>query len=449
VTVAAQATVRSDLAALLGEGQVRSDEASRLAGMVDGMLPQFAVIPTAAEQVAALLRYASEHQLAVIPLGYGTKLTTGAPPRQYDIALSLSGMQRVLHYEPADLTIGVQAGVSFQDFQNLVGKNNLWLPLDPRGAGNSSIGGIIASNAAGPLRQGYGGPRDMVIGLTVATTDGKITKSGGKVVKNVAGYDLGKLFTGSAGTLGVIVEANLKLFTRQPTRATFAFKAGSIEIASAVRRKILRSPLDPMRLLLLDAQARNLLSGSTPGSTKPPFELWIELGGSHRVIERCMLELRHLAAESETSLERKEDAESDWEKIADLARWLQPQYNDVTVLKAALPIAGSEQFIRRSQQAAAAAKIPLASFAQVGIGIAHLGIPQEHASEAMAEFVTQVRQAARDLRGMLVVEHAPLDLKRKVDVWGAISDDLPAMRKLKTLWDPHAVLSPGRFVDGI
>ena len=188
--------------------------------------------------------------------------------------------------------------MKFGTFQQLVGENGLWLPLDPRGGAESSIGGIIAANAVGPLRQGYGGPRDMVLGLRIALPNGKIAKTGGRVVKNVAGYDLGKLLTGSFGTLGVILEASLKLFPKPPERATFAMRAGSLGIARELRRSVLRSPLDAMRLVLLDSQAAALLDDSARGDERRGTELWVELGGSHRVIERCERELRQLAAAS-------------------------------------------------------------------------------------------------------------------------------------------------------
>ncbi len=232
MTLAVRESVRSELAALVGENQVHSDPAICAAMAVDEVIPQFAVFPTTAEGVAAVLLYASENRLAIIPRGHGTKVATGNPPRQYDIALSLQELRRVIHFEPADLTIGVEAGITLREFQKIVGKHNLSLPLDPRGGAESSIGGIIAANAAGPLRQGFGGPRDMVIGLKIATTDGKIAKTGGRVVKNVAGYDLGKLLTGSMGTLGVIVEANFKLFTKQAAYAQrLALKAGTLDMA--------------------------------------------------------------------------------------------------------------------------------------------------------------------------------------------------------------------------
>jgi glycolate oxidase FAD binding subunit len=455
MTLAVRESVRSELSALLGENQVCSDAAICKSMAVDEMVPQFAAFPKTAEGVASVLHYASEHRLALIPRGRGTKVAMGSPPRQYDIALLLQELRRVIHFEPADLTIGVEAGMTLREFQELVGKHNLWLPLDPRGGGESSIGGIIAANAAGPLRQGYGGPRDMVIGLKIATTDGKIAKTGGRVVKNVAGYDLGKLLTGSLGTLGVIVEANLKLFPRHSAHGTFALKAAQLDIATALRRAILRSPLDPMRMVLLDGPALNLLGDSSQHAEKTGFELWIELGGSHRVIERGLLELRHLASSAGATLERREEVEIDWQRISNLAQWLHAENMEVTVLKAALPLNATEEFVRRARHAAtsqgpsAPPSISTATFAQPGVGIANVCVLQERAPDQLADYVTYVRQSATELGGTLVIEHGGVDLKRKVDVWGSHSDDLGAMRKLKSVWDPNGVLSLGRFVDGI
>jgi len=442
-------SVRAEMAALVGPTHVQTDPAACAALAVDGKVPDCAVIPVTAEQVAAVLGYASEHQLALIPRGNGTKLSMGNPPRRYDIALTLSELHRVIHYEPGDLTISVESGMKFGDFQDLVGKNGLWLPLDPRGGAESSLGGIIAANAAGPLRQGFGGPRDMVLGLKIAIPEGKIAKTGGRVVKNVAGYDLGKLLTGSFGTLGVIVEACLKLFPKPPERATFTMQAGTLGIARDLRRRILRSPLDALRLVLLDSPAMALLSDAAAPPGRSGAEMWIELGGSHRVIERCAHELKQLTSAAGAALARLEGAEESWGRVSNLAHWLQQKYRDVTVLKAALPVVASEEFMSRAQQEAEAERITLACFAQVGLGIVHLCALQERLRAYLVGLVARLRQAAADLGGTLVVEHCPADLKSQVDVWGAGGDDLASMRKMKSAWDPREVLSPGRFVGGI
>jgi glycolate oxidase FAD binding subunit len=445
----AAASVQADLAALVGVSQVQADPLVCANLAVDGKVPHCAVRAASPDHVAAVLHYASEHQLAIIARGNGTKLFLGNPPQRHDLALCLREMNRVIHYEPADLTISVEPGMTFGEFQNVVARNGLWLPLDPRGGADATIGGIIAANAAGPLRQGFGGPRDMVLGLRIATTDGKVAKTGGRVVKNVAGYDFGKLLTSSMGTLGVIVEACLKLFPQPPERATFAMRAGTLGIARDLRRSLLRSPLDPMRLVLLDAQAKALLSDSTQPPDHPDAELWIELGGSHRVIERCMLELRQLTAAVGATLVRREDAEKAWERVSNLALWLRPKFHDVTVLKAALPLVASEEFLSRAQQEAESERIALASFAQVGVGIVHLCALQETLGTNIGAWVLRLREAAQDLGGALIIEHCRQDLKVGVDVWGEGGDDLAAMRKMKSAWDPQGVLSPGRFVGGI
>ncbi len=253
------ASVHSALAEIVGDAHVVS-EPSTCAGMaVSGKTPQHIVSPSTAECVAAVLKFAAEHDLAVITRGNGTKLGLSGPPSRYDLALSLKELTHVWHYEPADLTITVEPGMRFADLQDFLGRENLWLPLDPRGGANATLGGILATNSVGPLRLRFGSARDMVLGLRVATTEGKLIKSGGRVVKNVAGYDLSKLMVGSFGTLGVIVEASLKLYPRPPARATWVLEAGSLGLARDLRGRILNSPLEPFSMVLLNPTASGVL----------------------------------------------------------------------------------------------------------------------------------------------------------------------------------------------
>lgn len=445
-------SVRAELAALVGESRVISDPDACAALSVDGKIPKYVVYAPSAEQVAALLRCAAEHDLAVIPCRNGTKLATGNPPRRYDVALSLKELTRVWHYEPADLTVTVEPGMKFGDLQHFLSGHRLWLPLDPRGGAKASLGGILATNSSGPLRVRYGAPRDMVLGFKVATTEGKVIKTGGRVVKNVAGYDLGKLLIGSYGTLGVIVEASLKLFPLAAEVATFVLPAGTLGIARDLRRSILRSPLDPLRLVLLDAGAAARLrapSAQAAGVKEP--ELWVEMGGSERVIERCARELEELGRGAGAPLERVDAAEAEllWTRISDFSAWLGETYPDLVVLKAALLPAKAEEFLSRAQQEAASENVALASFAQVGVGIVHLCLLEGRLAPGREGLVTRARRAAEDLGGSLVVERCPIELKSRVEVWGATGDDFEAMRKLKALWDPKGILSPGRFVGGL
>lgn len=444
---AAVDSVRTEFESLLGESRVVADGAACAALAVDGKIPSYILYPDSAEKVAAILYCAAANDLAVIPSRNGTKLATGATPRRYDIALSLKEMNRVWHFEAADLTISLEPGMKFGDFQEFIGRNGLWLPLDPRGGARASMGGIIAANATGLLRQGFGGPRDMVLGLKIATTDGKIVKTGGRVVKNVAGYDLGKLIVGSHGSLGVIVEVNLKLYPKPPERVTFAISVSALNQARDLRRSILRSPLDALRLILLDSTAVDLLCSDRQSYTQPDREVRIEVGGSNRVIQRCERELAQLASSVGASLERCEGAEAEWNCISDLPAWLRQKYPDVVVLKAALPIAASEEFLSVAQQPVE--RIRLAGFAQVGVGIIHICVLPETLNADLDALVALLRITAGNLGGTLVVEHCPTEIKGRTDVWGPTGDDFEVMRKMKSVWDPKGILAPGRFVGGI
>lgn len=445
-------SLRADLVSLAGEAGVVTDPITCEALAVDGRIPGGVLYPSTGEQVAAMLRYAAGRDLAIIPCGSATKLATGNPPRRYDLALSLRKLNQVHHYEPADLTITVEAGMTLGDFQQSVGRDGLWLPLDPTGGSRASIGGILAANAAGPLRLRFGGPRDMVLGMKIATTEGKVVKTGGRVVKNVAGYDFGKLLVGSYGTLGVIVEASFKLFPLPQERVTFVLRAGTLGIARELRRSILNSPLEPLRMVLLDAPAAALVRTGTlgPVSQREP-ELWLEAGGSKRVIERSAHDLGEMARATGAPLSHWEagQAEPLWQRVADFHGWLEQAHPALVVLKAALPIAASEEFLSRFEQEAQGGGLRAVAFSQAGVGIVRVCLLQEKPAAGIDDLVTRLRQAARDLDGSLVVEQAPLELKQRLDVWGTPGDDFEAMRQLKSAWDPKGVLSPGRFLGGL
>ncbi len=178
---------------------------------VDGMTPSVVVKPTSQAEVAAAMGAANAAGAAVVPFGGGTQQGLGMPPERYDVALDLRQIESVVEYEAADLTITVEAGMRLSALQRLLAEKGQWLPLDPPVSDEATIGGVLATNASGPARFSRGTGRDLVIGMTVATAQGEIVKSGGRVVKNVAGYDLAKLHIGALGTTGVILQVSLKV----------------------------------------------------------------------------------------------------------------------------------------------------------------------------------------------------------------------------------------------
>ena len=445
-------SAQAEFASIVGAAHVVSDEVTCRTLSIDGLAPKSVVYPKSPEQVAAALKCAVDHDLAVIPCRSATKLSMGNIPRRYDVALSLKELNNVWHYEPADLTVSVEAGIKLGDFAQLLARNGLCIPLDPPGGARSSLGGILATNAAGPLRQFYGAPRDMVVGMKIATTDGKIIKAGGRVVKNVAGYDLTKLLIGSFGSLGVIVEANLKLFPLPAGRATFAFRAPRLEMARDLRRRIVNSPLTPMRMVLMNEGAKGLLApGAHSGEGAGEFALWVEAGGTQRVLEhyaRTLEELGRAAGASATPLE-SEDAERGWARIADFHSWLGAEFPRLMILKALLPIAAGEDFVNRAQQEAERAKLRLAVFAHTGVGVLSLCWLDPSDISGMVAAIESLRRIANEMRGALVVERCEPEIKNRVDVWGAPGNDFEIMRKIKAAWDPKGILSPGRFVGAL
>lgn len=433
----------AQFAGIVGEEHVTPDPQACAALAIDGIAPKCVVYPGSEDEVAAVLKRAAERELAVVPCRNSTKLTIGNPPRRYDLALSLKEMNRVWRYEPADLTISVEAGMKFGDFQRFVGRNRLWLPLDPPGGAKASIGGILATNASGPLRLAYGAPRDMALGLRVATTEGRVVKTGGHVVKNVAGYDLTRLLIGSYGTLGVIVEASFKLYPLPLARSTFVLGVGFLGSVGELRRAIQHSPLTPMRLVMLNAEAALLARGERPAGDRR--EVWIEVGGSDRVIGRYRDELGGMAKQAGATFreEPASTAEPLWAKIADFHSTLPAGASHVT-LRAVLPPARTEEFLTRAE----AQSGNVAEFAQAGTGVVHLCL-LEPPADRLHSVLERLRALAIALGGWLVIEKCPAEIKGKIDVWGAPGDDFGVMRKLKQAWDPKGILSPGRFVGGL
>ncbi len=444
--------IQTDFALIAGDGRALSEPEACAEFTVDGITPGCVLRPLTAEQVAEMLRCAAAHELAVIPCANITKLGIGAPPQRYDAALSLRDLNRTTYYEPDDLVVSVEPGMTFGALQQMLAERKLWLPLDPAGGEHATIGGILAANSAGPLRLRYGGPRDIVLGMKIATAEGKIIKTGGRVVKNVAGYDLAKLLIGSYGTLGVIVEATFKLYPQVATRTTWAIEIESFTAAREFRRRLLASPLGPLRAAVLNAEARMEMKSCSPENvSNSRAVIWIEAGGSERVIGRYDKEVGALAAQVDGGIRRVDcsEAEEVWNNIADFGNGLVSKRQDSVVLRGALPISGGEEFLECAEQESQAEGLHVAGILQVGVGIVEMGlrsIPNPEPRIASPASIEKLRRLAADFGGSLVVTHCPADLKSKIDVWGPVGDDFEVMRKLKAAWDPKSTLAPGRGV---
>lgn len=245
--------------------------------VVDGLAPARVARPPTAEQLAETLRDAAEAGCSVIPVGGGRALGLGDPPQRFDVALETRALDRLLEQSQADMTVSVEAGITLEALNARLAQAGQFLPVDPFNAPGHTVGGVLAAGLSGPLRLRYGSPRDFVIGLRVALPDGRLVSSGGRVVKNVSGYDLNKLHQGALGSLGVIVAASFKVFPRPRHEVTLEARPDD-PWAEAARALALPQP--PVALeLTSDGRALCRFAGTVEGCSRMARELgWPEVG---------------------------------------------------------------------------------------------------------------------------------------------------------------------------
>src|SRR5262249_5760211 len=321
-STATKMSLERELASIVGEQHVGPQELSAAQFEINGVAPAAVVSPGSADEIASILQLASSRGLVVAPAGGFTKQDIGGVPERVDILLSTGRMNTIAHYDPGDLTVGVNAGMPFAQAQARLEEHQQWLPLDGANLARATVGGLLATAAAGPLKHAFGGLRDFCIGVQFVTADGKVAKGGGNVVKNVAGYDLMKLMTGSYGSLAVITGANFKVFPKPRQMRTFVCAFGSRQDALGFRGTVLRSPLQPLCLEIISPGAQESLRDPAPARdadhytpaqpVKAPANQWqivLRAAGSDNVLARYRRELgtaltRELEGENEKQLWR-------------------------------------------------------------------------------------------------------------------------------------------------
>lgn len=398
------------------------------ADAVAGVRAGWVVEPADTQQVAAALRIAAQQGLTVVARGTGSRMTWGAPPRSVGLVVDLSRMNRVLEHAAGDLVMRAQAGARLMDVQSALAKENQQLAIDPAvppgAADRGTLGGVIATGASGPLRLSHGAVRDLLIGVTMVRADGTIAHAGGKVVKNVAGYDLGKLLTGSWGTLAVITEATFRLHPVSPcTRWVMLGCVGPDRAHTLVQRTV-HSQLVPTAVEL---------DRNTSGDTTVAVQVsGTEQGVPARV--GALLELLDVR-----SAEVLAQPPSWWPQL--------PWPVGGVGLRLTHELTGLGKLIRALDEACAEAGCAAAAVrGSAGVGLLHAGLVAEPAQVAVV--VDRLRQLSARWGGDVVVLDAPIEVRACVDSWGPVRG-LPLMQRIKDQFDPERRLAPGRFVGGI
>jgi glycolate oxidase FAD binding subunit len=433
---AAMGITTQSLAARLGAlvgGQARP---AGKADVVAGVRPRVVVEPASEAEVAAVLACANREGLKVLVRGGGTQLGVGFPPRGGDVLLSMTRLAAVAEHNPHDLTATVEAGIRLDALQASLASARQWLALDPILPPTATAGGIVATNATGPRRLRYGGVRDQIIGVRVALADGTIARGGGKVVKNVAGYDLPKLFTGSLGTLGVIVAATFRLYPIPTASRTVVLPGSDLAPLCALAVSAIGSTLVPTTLDVVGPSAPD-----GPYIFAARFESEAESAEDQadRLIALADEQsgaARKLAGEEEAQLWLRIDGTLATTSAAEAA----------LTLKASLLPTDLAGWLAILRAAAERARLDVRWRAHAGHGLVYVRLTG--AEDALVMAVDELRQAASERRGSLVVLDAPHALAERVDVWGP-SPAVELMRRLKASFDPNATLNPGRFVGRI
>ncbi|MGB6017843.1 MAG: FAD-binding oxidoreductase [Nodosilinea sp.] len=391
------------------------------------LTPEAVVYPTTEAELSAVMACAHAHHWRVLPCGSGSKLTWGGLGSGVDLVVSTARLNQIIDHAVGDMTLTAQAGVKLVDLAPRLAQHAQFLAIDPAYPAEATLGGIVATADTGSLRQRYGGLRDMLIGISFVRYDGQVAKAGGRVVKNVAGYDLMKLMTGSFGTLGVLAQLTFRLYPVQDVSKTVVVTGAAAAIA-ALTSALRLSPLTPVAMDLLSPALADSLGYGKTLALLSRFQS-ISPGVDEQV--QTLLGLVE-AGLSASVLEGAED-EQIWAASREALFPSAGDLGQAVVAKVGLPpiqaVAWLDQLPPRS-----VARLHAGS----GLGTARLG-------EASAEVLETLRSTA----GYLTLLESPLALKKTVDVWGYSGNALSVMKALKTQFDPYNGLSPGRFVGGI
>jgi glycolate oxidase FAD binding subunit len=425
------------LVAIVGRGHVTGSAAELAAASVDAVTPRWRVRPSSMDEVSRIMKLAAAEELAVTPLGSGSALDLGMPPARVDVALDLSRLTGIMEYVPADMVATVQAGVRLDVLGRELGKHGQMLALDPYRGSSRTVGGVLACGANGPRRLRYGTGRDLLLGARFVQADGTVTWGGSKVVKSVTGYDVPKLLAGSLGTLGVIVEATLRLHPVPPASGSWLFAFSSREEAAAFVADVLASSLEPDRLAWLNAAA---LARLAMGGAK--IGVAVSVGSVAEAVSSQGATLASLGSSHGATVSPLD--ENFWSILgAALAGPI--------VVKLASEIRRLAFWAGELERAFSGSGLSSAVVGEAGNGVLRAAAEGSVSPGAWAkDIVAPLREGLMAEGGSLVVERAPLELKRAADVWGPIPEpSLTVMKRLKAEFDPRGILNRGRFVGGL
>ena len=392
--------------------------------------------PASAGEVAAALKLASDARQSIVIRGAGTKDGWGRPAERIDAVLDMRRLNRILAHEHGDLTATIEAGATLADVNQALAVHGQVLPLDPPFADRATIGGLLATNDSGPLRHRYGTPRDLVIGIQLATTDGVLSKAGGRVVKNVAGYDLSKLVTGSFGSLAAIVSATFKLSPLPAASKTMRIGVSDAAAVAEIVRTMMSSQLEPVAFeLRTNGEPRTTNDAVLLRFASLPAVVDAQIGQATAALKDCATSVAVVDGDAERGLWHAHATEI-WSSTGAIVRasWL-----PANIAAGFAELAGLKPSATSTPDGVTEGAGP-ALIGRAAIGAGLIRIDGDVAAQAAA--IEQLR--ASSTFGNIVIVRGSLELKARVDVWGSHGDRRPLFDSLKRAFDPNGVLNAGR-----
>jgi len=449
--------ISSKFKEIIGESHIVKDSEKLQAYAVDGKKPKIVVSPGKIEEVSKIVAYANQEQLSIIPRGNGTKLGMGGIPKKVDIVLSTLRLKKVTDNDCENLTLSVQSGMPLKEVQKMLAKEGrgYFLPLDPPFTDKATLGGIVASNSSGPKRLLYGTARDLIIGTKAVFPNGDIVVSGGKTVKNVSGYDMCKLLIGSYGTLGILCEITFKLLPLPEKEATLLIPFARLEEADGFVRELMGSQLIPTSVETLNPTTVKKMKYSI-STSNGYYLVAIGLEGVREGVDRQVSDMgeigkKHGALKAEVLDTEQQDAF--WTAFRDFSKGLAKSDPGSISLKSNFLISKRGEMLASFEKMTKESGMNCAILSHSGNGILHAhllpGRSLRSKSDSLVELIRKLTAEAVKNEGNLVVESAPVAIKKKVDVWGQSRDDYRVVRRLKEQIDPAGILNPGRCLGGI
>ncbi len=415
---------------LAGKFQTRTSETERALSMA----------PATAGEAREAMQLAAREGLAVIPAGAANWLDVGNPLDSADLILTTRRMPKIIRHEPADLVATAEAGTTLAEFQKQLAGAGQWLPIDPPDDGRATLGGVVATGLGGAQAFGYGLPRSFVIGMRVVLADGRSIKAGGNVVKNVAGYDTCKLFTGSCGTLGLITELTFKL-RPLPAETRTIIANGSLSSLLAAGRAVISGGLFPVAVELLSPRMAEYLK---VGERRSDCALLVRFAGASRsVVSQTAQALKQVRSDRSAQARTLDEDEHLWSNLAAVTLRLSDNLSWRTNLRPSDLVS----FVNEAAELETDEASHPALMWHAGMGDGRLRAiarPPVYHREAVRA-LERLRQKAETLGGHLVVESAPIEIKNEFDAWGDFGSAAGLMKRVKAQLDPENLLSPGRF----